>query len=318
MCLTLPDTLITVMGIEKLVPTWQDLEVFLQLLPRSSTAERMNPYTSRVDRRDSRRRPAEVPPRADRQRPHRDVDGLRRAPGAAVHQMLGVPERLPGLRTHRRPVLRLGLPRPDRRDPHAAAGRRHARPAGGLTSFRLFAVRRLLRGLPGADRHPVGAHAPARRGRGSQGPHRRVGRDGRRGVDLRVGLAATRRRRKPVPWPGSSPGTAASRHCRGRVRSGRPPATCPRRRPSRSAPGGGRTVASAREEILRRIRDALVPAAVPVVRGYNQTGPAASSCSPNGSPTTARSCTRSRRPRSAGTRCGASESSRRRRLRTSG
>jgi L-lactate dehydrogenase complex protein LldF len=46
MCLTLPHTLITVMGIEKLVPTWRDLEVFLQLLPRSSTAERMNPYTS--------------------------------------------------------------------------------------------------------------------------------------------------------------------------------------------------------------------------------------------------------------------------------
>jgi L-lactate dehydrogenase complex protein LldF len=46
MCLTLPQTLITVMGIEKLVPTWTDLEVFLQLLPRSSTGERMNPYTS--------------------------------------------------------------------------------------------------------------------------------------------------------------------------------------------------------------------------------------------------------------------------------
>lgn len=46
MCVTLPETLITVMGIEKVVPTWQDLEVFLQLLPRSSTAERMNPYTS--------------------------------------------------------------------------------------------------------------------------------------------------------------------------------------------------------------------------------------------------------------------------------
>ncbi|EID54599.1 LutB/LldF family L-lactate oxidation iron-sulfur protein [Saccharomonospora xinjiangensis] len=46
MCLTLPETLITVMGIEKIVPTWRDLEVFLQLLPRSSTAERMNPYTS--------------------------------------------------------------------------------------------------------------------------------------------------------------------------------------------------------------------------------------------------------------------------------
>ncbi|EST38958.1 (4Fe-4S) cluster-containing protein [Streptomycetaceae bacterium MP113-05] len=46
MCLTLPETLISVVGVEKVVPTWQDLEVFLQLLPRSSTAERMNPYTS--------------------------------------------------------------------------------------------------------------------------------------------------------------------------------------------------------------------------------------------------------------------------------
>ncbi|GAA1242484.1 LutB/LldF family L-lactate oxidation iron-sulfur protein [Prauserella halophila] len=46
MCLTLPETLITVMGVEKVLPRWQDLEVFLQLLPRSSTAERMNPYTS--------------------------------------------------------------------------------------------------------------------------------------------------------------------------------------------------------------------------------------------------------------------------------
>ncbi|ORA32663.1 LutB/LldF family L-lactate oxidation iron-sulfur protein [Mycobacterium aquaticum] len=46
MCLTLPQTLITVMGIEKIVPRFSDLEVFMQLLPRSSTAERMNPYTS--------------------------------------------------------------------------------------------------------------------------------------------------------------------------------------------------------------------------------------------------------------------------------
>ena len=46
MCLTLPRVLISVMGIEKILPTWRDLEVFLQLLPRSSTGERMNPYTS--------------------------------------------------------------------------------------------------------------------------------------------------------------------------------------------------------------------------------------------------------------------------------
>jgi len=46
MCTTLPSVLVTVLGIEKLVPTFADLEVFLQLLPRSSTGERMNPYTS--------------------------------------------------------------------------------------------------------------------------------------------------------------------------------------------------------------------------------------------------------------------------------
>ena len=46
MCLTLPETLITVMGIEKVLPSFADLDVFLQLLPRSSTGERMNPYTS--------------------------------------------------------------------------------------------------------------------------------------------------------------------------------------------------------------------------------------------------------------------------------
>ncbi len=46
MCVTLPQTLITVMGIEKVIPSWADLGVFLQLLPRSSTGERMNPYTS--------------------------------------------------------------------------------------------------------------------------------------------------------------------------------------------------------------------------------------------------------------------------------
>jgi L-lactate dehydrogenase complex protein LldF len=46
MCLTLPEVLVSVVGIEKVVPTWADLDVFLRLLPRSSTGERMNPYTS--------------------------------------------------------------------------------------------------------------------------------------------------------------------------------------------------------------------------------------------------------------------------------
>lgn len=46
MCLTLPQTLVSIVGIEKVLPTFEDLEVFLKLLPRSATGERMNPYNS--------------------------------------------------------------------------------------------------------------------------------------------------------------------------------------------------------------------------------------------------------------------------------
>jgi L-lactate dehydrogenase complex protein LldF len=46
MCLTLPDLLISISGIEKVIPRFQDLEVLLQTLPRSATGERMNPYNS--------------------------------------------------------------------------------------------------------------------------------------------------------------------------------------------------------------------------------------------------------------------------------
>ncbi|HEX4757441.1 MAG TPA: LutB/LldF family L-lactate oxidation iron-sulfur protein [Terracidiphilus sp.] len=46
MCLTLPRTMITIAGIEKVIPRFQDLEVMLQVLARSATGERMNPYTS--------------------------------------------------------------------------------------------------------------------------------------------------------------------------------------------------------------------------------------------------------------------------------
>ena len=46
MCLTLPRVLISIAGIDKIVPRFRDLEVMLQLLPRSATGERMNPYNS--------------------------------------------------------------------------------------------------------------------------------------------------------------------------------------------------------------------------------------------------------------------------------
>jgi len=46
MCLTLPRTLIALAGIEKVLPRFGDLEVLLQVLARSATGERLNPYNS--------------------------------------------------------------------------------------------------------------------------------------------------------------------------------------------------------------------------------------------------------------------------------
>ena len=46
MCLTLPKVLISLIGIEKIIPKFRDLEVFLQILARSATGERMSPYSS--------------------------------------------------------------------------------------------------------------------------------------------------------------------------------------------------------------------------------------------------------------------------------
>lgn len=46
MCTTLPEVLITIAGIEKVLATWTDLSVMLQLLPRSAAAEDMSPYVS--------------------------------------------------------------------------------------------------------------------------------------------------------------------------------------------------------------------------------------------------------------------------------
>ena len=210
MCLTLPEVLVSVVGIEKVVPTWEDLDVFLRLLPRSSTGERMNPYTSTWTGVTPGDGPQEVARRAARQRPHPRAGRRGRPPGAALHPLLGLPELVPGLRAGRRPRLRLGLPRPDRRDPQPAPqGRRH-RPAGRLAAVRLLALRRLLRGVPGAHRHPLGPRRPARPGR--RRPPRRP-----------VPSAADRRhegRRRDVlapddgsAWPSGSPASApASPH----------------------------------------------------------------------------------------------------------
>ena len=170
MCTTLPPVLVTVLGIEKLLPRFADLEVFLQLLPRSSTGERMNPYTSLWTGVTDGRRPAGVPRRAARQRPHARAPRRGRPAGAPLHPLQRVPERLPGLLAHGRPCVRVGLSRPDRRDPRAAADRCRERV---VASVRVEPLRRLLRRVPGEDRHSEGAAASPREGRRSKGARRR-------------------------------------------------------------------------------------------------------------------------------------------------
>lgn len=98
MCLTLPETLISVVGIEKIVPTWRDLEVFLQTLPRSSTAERMNPYTSTWTGTTDGDGPRTFHlVLLDNGRTDTLADEVGRR-GAALHPLLRLSERVPGVR----------------------------------------------------------------------------------------------------------------------------------------------------------------------------------------------------------------------------
>lgn len=106
MCLTLPETLISVVGVEKVVPTFRDLEIFLQTLPRSSTAERMNPYTTMWTGLGPSRGADGDGPSAfhlvllDNGRTDTLADETGRR-GPALHPLLRLPQRLPGLRARR-------------------------------------------------------------------------------------------------------------------------------------------------------------------------------------------------------------------------
>ena len=175
MCLTLPDVLITVLGIEKLVPTWQDLGVFLQLLPRSATAERMNPYTSMWTGVTPGDGPQEFHlilldnGRSDVLADPVGRQALRCIRCSACLNVCPVYERTGGR------AYGSALSGTDRRHPHPAAAGDRATPgrqADRIAAVRLVAVRGVRRRLPGQDRHPGGPGPPAGTGRRSRRPHR--------------------------------------------------------------------------------------------------------------------------------------------------
>ena len=180
------------MGIEKLVPTWRDLEVFLQLLPRSSTAERMNPYTSIW----TGVTPGDGPQafhlilldngRTDVLSDTIGRQALRCIRCSACLNVCPVYERTGGQAygsVYPGPIGAILTPQLRGIAKHPVDKQTASLP------YRLVAVRRLLRRLPGPDRHPRGARPPARPGRP---PHRgdpppadaRGSRDGRGRLDV--------------------------------------------------------------------------------------------------------------------------------------
>ena len=204
MCLTLPETLITVMGVEKLLPGWEDLEVFMQLLPRSSTGERMNPYTSLW---------TGVTPDDGPQNVHLVL--LDNGRSAALADEMG----RSALHCIRCSACMNVCPVYERTGGHAygstypgpigailpAADRDHGR-GEQLAALRLVPVRRLLRRLPGEDQHPGHPGAPARRGRGQQTRQEKAAEpDGRRHEGGVLGLVLRKeprpRRKGPAPGP---------------------------------------------------------------------------------------------------------------------
>ena len=148
----LPKMMITLLGIEKVLPRLEDLALFLP-----HARDRRDRAVAHLLQHDVRRpasagrmrRPGGIPRRAARQRPHRTAGGCRATRRAALHPLRRLPERLPDLPQHRRAHLRHHLFRPDRLRHHAAP----ARVAGVETSLvRLLAVRRLHGDVPGEDR----------------------------------------------------------------------------------------------------------------------------------------------------------------------
>ena len=142
--------------IEKLVPTPEDLEVFLQLLPRSSTGERMNLYTSLGpgSRREMDRQFHVVLLDAGR------TDVLADEVGRQVlaHPPQRLPERLPGLRRTGGHAYESVYP-----GPIGAILTPQLRADGQADSLPYVEpLRCLLRGAPGQDRHPGSAHPSSR------------------------------------------------------------------------------------------------------------------------------------------------------------
>ena len=185
---TLPKVHVAISGIEKIVPTLEDVATLMRLLPRSSTGQSISNYVDILTgpKGEGEFHGAEhmyfILVDSGRSGGARE----RGARGAALHPLRRVHEPLPRLPERRRALLRLGISGPYRLDPDADVHRPRARagPAGGVDD-----VQPVRRRLPGAH----SAARPAAKAARAGVRHRPAALvRARRPQDLGLGGAATR------------------------------------------------------------------------------------------------------------------------------
>jgi L-lactate dehydrogenase complex protein LldF len=146
----LPKTMITLLGIEKVLPRFADLALFLPMLATAGAGQPMTGYNTVCRAAPARRsrRAGGMARGAAGQPPHRIAGRCGAARRVALHSLRRVPECLPDFPQCGRAHLRHHLQRAGRLRHHAAS----ARVTGLETSFqRQLAVRRLHRGVSGEN-----------------------------------------------------------------------------------------------------------------------------------------------------------------------
>ena len=165
---SLPPIHVSIMGMEKVIPTLQDLSVFLALLPRSATGQKASSYVSLIT---GPRAPGEIDGPEEfhmvildnGRRPH-----SRRPRNARVlllHPLCRLPEHMPRLQLGRRSRLRLGVLGPYWLDYHAGDSRDWA---GQGLACRIDSVRGVQGCLPHQNRHPPYAPQPPTQGHSTE------------------------------------------------------------------------------------------------------------------------------------------------------
>ena len=121
MCLTLPRTMITLAGIEKVLPRFAGSRSHAAGPGTLGYRRADESLHFALDRRHARRWTAALSRRAAGQRPLAIFSAKSRAADAAMHSLRRLHEHLPGLPADRRTCVWFALCRPDRRDSDAAA-----------------------------------------------------------------------------------------------------------------------------------------------------------------------------------------------------